>query len=201
MVREPRMSPNNSKAIQVKQNDWETTLWSQSAWTELYFSCFSCLFWWYNILEQGGRQRVSNPEKLSLWKWPFLASWQGFTSLFQRTASSLHGLYVYLLKMVNKEHPPLAETHWTWVICKRRHESYFEHFWSAVLQRTILQFYVVIYIELNVNRSSNSMIFKNWALIPMTDWSASRNTKICQFPSNIFWGHVERPVSVNYLIR
>lgn len=28
---------------------------------------------------------------------------------------------------------------------------YFEHFWSIILQRTILQFYIVSYVELNVN--------------------------------------------------
>lgn len=96
----------------------------------------------------------------------------------------MYGLYVYLI-IDNSEYRASSlgiktlDKSQTWVNCKRRPESYFEQFWSTVLQRTSLQFYGVIFVQLNVN----SLKFRNlWKVsFDSNDQSihASRDTKLC----------------------
>lgn len=68
----------------------------------------------------------------------------------------MYGLYVYLIgdDGEHRASSPGIKTldkSQTWVNCKRRLESYFEQFWSTILQRTIFQFDGVMFVELNVN--------------------------------------------------
>lgn len=137
VVGELHMSPNSSKASQAKQMAENRPVKSVCLkWA--VFPCFSPALlgmaecpWARGKGEGSGSQVLKNYHFQSD---PSLTSWQGFTSSLQRTPSSL---YVHLLMRVNTDHSPCSlsiktlDRSQTWVICKRRWESHFEHFWST----------------------------------------------------------------------
>lgn len=131
MVREPHRSPTSSKAGQLKQYDLRTTLWNQSAWTELYFPCFSPAFLVDDKMspEQGAREEGRETQvldKLSCRKWPprpmaracnFIPE-NSIFPIWTVCIFSNDGEYRASSLCVKK-----VDNSQTWVICKRRHES------------------------------------------------------------------------------
>lgn len=150
MVGEPHMSSNSIKAGQVKQNDWEPPCEvSLPELTELYFPCFSPAFLVDGKMspEQGGSGEGRETQvlaKLSLRKWLLhpLARAYEYTpenSIFPVWTICIlsndggYGAASLGIKTLDKKESDMShQQEEVWII------TCFEHFWSTILQRTIL---------------------------------------------------------------